>query len=141
MSQSSAKALQQTENPNVNNLAFKYFSIHLNLQAFCSNSTELYLWNCPTLQTPCLLHYATTTFYFDFLLFSFQHWCLLLFSTVDWVEDLCLCCAKVSHTARCQVSCKVTIYPSRHLSFLPISPHYPSRCGMLSSFLYCPPQQ
>lgn len=41
------------------------------------------------------------------------------FSCVDWVEDLCLCCAQMSHRARSQVSFKV---PSRHLSFLPISP-------------------
>lgn len=93
---------------------------------FGSNSRGICLSSCLTVLTSCLLHFAIATLYFVVLPFSFQHWCLLLFPLWTKWKTFGFFCTLMLHGARSQVSCIVTIYPSRHLSFLTVFPHYPS---------------
>lgn len=90
----------------------------------------MYLWNSlnctDCLPSPLCCYYIL--FCFPSLLLSTLT--SSTFSTVDWVQDLCLCRTQVSHRARNQVSCKIMIYPlwtSRlppHLPTLPLPPRY-----------------
>lgn len=104
---------------NLKNLHFKHFYIYLNLWTFCSNSRGMCLSNCLTAET-CLLHFAIVFCCTSLLLST------LVSSTFPlWTKwkIFGVFCTQMSHRARSQVSCKATVYPSRHLRFLPVFPH------------------